>query len=1712
MAAKDFRQRSGKSDQPDRSKKAKADWRGKGKSGAGSKSKRAKSAAWAERTGGDYKNAKLRYRLKLGAWLAVLIALVGVFVAYVLWRPGYTPFLAVTVTRYGDEIAGVVGPNAWAREDVERFRELGDTTRVLKYSLVPYATEEARLDGLKNLSRNLLAAKRGGPEKNLVVVYLSMHGVVDGDGRPCLLPPDALPYDADTWLPMEEVIGYLFPKDKLDRLPEKKLLILDCNRMDVNWRLGLLYNGFADRLEDVFKRADVPGLMILNSTSPGEVGWSSAGQFQGSVFAHYLYRGLCGEADDDGNNRVSLSELHAYLEAGVGQWARGNRSDRQRPMLLTAEKDDIDLVFNRKHQPTAGPIGDLKTSSRWAQVARFWTEYHKPNRKVAHRLRPMLWERFQNELLRLERLLLAGGAYEGEFTRVSKEVRDLAEQLDEDGLPGRLAAYSLPLARQLERVPKGESAPERRAYLAAAEASWAGILAEPGGAGWAERLQAVDAARGQGIDAVELHFARMLNRHLDPDTWRENPGLVRLALSARQSAERVAALPDDTNDVLLSQRAHYWTSRSIDGADEERRLAEDRLFIGGPEELGTVRGLYSKLIGADASGGQYGEAGRLGEKVSAAYELRDRARTTTPYLAQWLFARLSRPESSELDELAELIRATGELEAELEASLRAGAWRAELDPLAGLVAGKLDALQDSFDRECSALEDAGLHDPETLKGISVVLGTPLVTGASRMLLMEKLLRADSERGEGADSLVGPGAGGDDRATDDGTAEQNNEPTSKYAKRLAAFGQHPAVALLAGLVTEAPSPAIEAAEDFNARVVFYQPGRVVRESLATLDERLGKLPRELEEVLRAGGDAPRLPAEARSGLAEADRLVRVAAPLAAQRKTDYRREVVAEPAVLLRRLDLHYLLLWHCHRTLEDFWGPADEEGVARPYFELAGREYLDSAGKLVGSTARASRGKIDLAALLEARTKAGLRPKAENLQVDDDEFARPAELKISVAAGRDLPRGEAAVYLSDSAGEGTIPMLSAEDLKEPDLRRIGVEVAPASGSEETDRTVPRHWVANKSLADEAKRLNAIALYRGHRLPCPVVVERLGAGIPIEYVPRDYSDPAVTVFGEAMRKSSVMFILDCSGSMDEKMVTADDTRATTTSRFREAKMALGVILSELAGNEDSPYQVGVLTYGHRVGWNDFGKGLEQAVWDPEVPVSRSPRGERIRKERAEGGLPHPNIDIEQIWPLSRFSEFERRSLKAKLDELRPLGETPLYLSIIEAVNTLRQGNTPVNHIVAITDGVDDRSDVDADRAVLPSHVQEAIRSLGAGKLRLDIVAINTNDKDIEQHLNGLMSDYSPAQREEELTKRIGRRDDLIDLADSTGGKFYPADDPDRLLAALKESLQLSRYEVAKSPGGTVVDTQPLGKKSRIEQALDAQVDYLVRVPDREHTAQSKITLEGGEGLELYLDRSANRLEHRRYFDQQRAAGRESVEEVINPLQSDDSEPASLFIGAHLPAREGDSVRFQVSVQNQDETAFSPRPVEAWVQITPLVSGQEPVGDYVFYDPVFVEDRPVPIVECVAPRWPVDAEEAEISIFCKFRATGPEKTDLIGVDELAARGNHTVDGLPGVAFSLEKRRGESGSDYRIVVMERHAAGSKLDSAKVAMYPPPKRTVHRFRHKTAEVHHTFYYDDAAAEGNKIGGYRVIVSPRSGLSENAVTPPKPLVVRIPD
>ncbi len=341
---------------------------------------------------------------------------------------------------------------------------------IAEYSRVEYPPGETTLEGFQDLRERIRKSQGGGPGRNTLIVYLSMHGAVDKDGQACLIPPGVSPLDSQKWLPLHQVLRYLFPEDDRDRL-KHKLVILDCNRMDANWGLGLLYNGFADDLDAARKRADVPGLVILNSTSPGQIGWTAPEEgFDGSVFGYYVRLGLLGAADRGGegndDTQVSLQELHRYVAKCVSRWAQESRADAQVPMLVPADAGDFPLVYSlpekeiaeydhlrlAKWSPTSF-TGD----SRWNDVATLWAKHAELENAGPWRTNPLGWEQFQHGLLHLEQLLVAGGAYRVEFDKSLTKLTDLAEQLGDDPAAAKVRAYSLPLATgrtDLKSVPQ----------------------------------------------------------------------------------------------------------------------------------------------------------------------------------------------------------------------------------------------------------------------------------------------------------------------------------------------------------------------------------------------------------------------------------------------------------------------------------------------------------------------------------------------------------------------------------------------------------------------------------------------------------------------------------------------------------------------------------------------------------------------------------------------------------------------------------------------------------------------------------------------------------------------------------------------------------------------------------------------------------------------------------------------------------------------------------------------------------------------------------------------------------------------------------------------------------------------------------------------------------------------------------------------------------
>ncbi len=425
-------------------------WRRGSKPSGGARPVGQKAGRWTQKKDRSYNRDRSRYRAKLAIWSLLLLGLIGTLVWAVWGSYAKTPILVAVVTEYDLPIP----PNAWADEDHELLKRLGKDADESEFRIVDYTKIEGKSSRriLGNLLDKFKNVRAGGPKRDVIIIYLSMHGIVNDDNEPCLLPPGATPSETDAWLKMSDLLDGL----EESREGVKTLLVLDANRIDANWSLGVLYNGFADCLMEIVTEDKYPNLFVINSTSPGQIGWA-APQLRGSVFCHFLWRALSGEAADDisDDDEVSLYELRDYLQKRVNHWADVYRDDQQIPMLLPVDVGNHPLVsaksleepphkFLREHVQQRQDYRDLQ-----AEVDKRWQEHENLQRELdPHRVDPVRWEEFQHRLLRLEQLADAGKAYQSRFKDTAIEVDRLAQVLREAAADSRLVAHSLPMAER----------------------------------------------------------------------------------------------------------------------------------------------------------------------------------------------------------------------------------------------------------------------------------------------------------------------------------------------------------------------------------------------------------------------------------------------------------------------------------------------------------------------------------------------------------------------------------------------------------------------------------------------------------------------------------------------------------------------------------------------------------------------------------------------------------------------------------------------------------------------------------------------------------------------------------------------------------------------------------------------------------------------------------------------------------------------------------------------------------------------------------------------------------------------------------------------------------------------------------------------------------------------------------------------------------------
>ncbi len=1595
----------------------------------------------------------------------MLAILVAAFIYILSRRRIKTPLLALTT----QHASTLLPPNSWAAEDSSRFNEQLENGHI-EVTTTEWNSNDRSGKNPRDLALRLLrerlanvAKLPGGPDKNAVIIYISTHGVVNKNNEPCLLVTGSDPLDSETWLSVAALLSELKTAWTSGGRPSgesvMKVLVLDCNRMDMNWSCGLLHNSFADRLEALIREQPDTNLAVINSTQPAgsgkgcEIGWA-APELGASVFGYYVAQGLDGDADKYGNGdaRVSLKELANYLGDQVQLWVKLNRDAQQRPKLMQPQgaKDSGDILLtdcdangptpdDRKKEESRRrqALGRWNRTDDWNEVARWWTKHDELKQQEVCRWEPVKWARFERDLLRAEQLLLAGQAHADEAADLLRA--KLPEQaLDFERSVANITAYSLPLCEKFSSPPKVvESATVKTADGSPpagndrGRSAWNNLAAKEAikldDVGLA--LRSTQPAPGDRAPVVEIQFLRMLNAYLDDKSSVQGDKMGQLlstAIKSRQEAEDAAA-PDDV-------RAHYWIAAEVDQADELRRAAEDRMFVSPASAASAPQDWQSASRGYESARGR-------GENVADAFGRRDLTWAEILYLAQWLWSPRSAVDEPGRNNLRRAIASLHELSLALDRALESRS--EEFQDSKNTLAGLLKDLEATFEQSSDVLDatKAGVISttPGTFRDIDDHLALPLVKAASRKSLRDKYLRR----------LVDYQPPTDDRLPSAQAAAAPASGAQDHQGQLD-LAAHPLVELLSIFLADDKAdekenliPPNDATPESVSGWMAVQ-GDVIRkwlsqvdgqskETIRSTDEKLGQLKGKSEKD--AAEIDPAQFASIRKVYSRAEQSIRAAAPIYPSTSDAPRK---------LRDLDLNQFLLWQCRRALDDFWGPADpNQGESEDYFRIVGDDYLRQARERFSTNAAQL---VAHETLLNTRTQAAkelVTAEANSVSLSKDaKDPVPLENLRTVQAAGGLPPGLAALYLCDTDTRDAEALRLVEAGGAVKRNRIGVPIPAKNREGRVEGKFSFEPPSEPADKSPMSKLYATVLYRGHRKIDEIPVS---SGVRIEYVPDKKDPPSVAVFGEKTGTTSVMFIFDCSGSMSHtsRNITRLDAARGVMERF------LGELEAE--NQKGNQYNVGFRIYGHRLKY--------ESVPDPKQPGRRKPVPDPLNPGKVKIGRSRytdkyvslldkesPDTDVELIQSIRLLRRDQLRELTERLDALEPWGQTPLYLAIWKSATEDFRRIDQEKRIVVITDGLNELGD---ERTPNQKFVAD---------LRKVLV---TDKPDIKLDIIGYGSEFAP----EGVTT-------LRTLAQETHGDFYEATDADRLRTVLRESLQKARFVVARRGQRPEQEPKKLNEAWQINPTPSSKAAYDVAVVTGKVETQPKATvwLEGDEKLALYLEKS--RLVHKRYKPD------ETCSQAVMLRAPTSDGVKKLWVAAHLPDVDlaKHDARFLISVQNDVESQFSPRPREVWIEITPLEEDKPAEEVYRFSDLNFVPGMAVPVVTCVAPDFPIETcRRARIDFWFKLEPTTSNATQVKTVRELQNNYEFKPAGIE-LRAELPGVEGDDETARLVIVESASNAGmpSKIAQVKVEMdssstgQPRPERVVHDYEARR----HTFYF----------------------------------------
>ena len=1296
----------------------------------------------------------------------------------------HAELFVTTTLEYEDNDAGAIPPNWMGDADRKTLQSLKGSERAPKLNVTSFSKELEFQKALKDLFAGKDLARK---KDTACVIYLSAHAVAEpflddssksgmsvAEADVLLLTKNDDLVSKANRLRLSEILNALkhLPKE------QRKLLLLDLSRLQGRWRLGVYDNFVIEAIQAAVEREKIPNLFVITACSSGETSWVSPhlGESGQSVFAHFVARGLAGEADQTNgksDGSITVGELFRFVHTRVNDWVERNRDPAgQHPRLFAGDATVEQQFVEGKNDSTFSVVlvstlksVESKVSNRseatskesidksndelfglWKRRQALEQPAHPAN--VIYHLDPIGFRVLTHRLMRAEEFLLHH--HTADAAKELKEAEKMCQKLESHAKQGHFAVANFQADESFPRRLAG------RFGLGAVPRPEASAVPPP------------TSPETTLLASPDEHLAEVLSRahkqHAMPVVMKatESVAVQTTLVELRQLAESVAF----GHHTVLP-----WLRQDLKDADQLRRRAEDSFFVVDTASARQKRDKPKKgetAATADQSAEKAQEVRHLAAEATQSFErLRDRATTlenaqfalnrACATLPEWLAFVSDRSTSvalrktrnaimnryheplddrknevpkSDILDTVDLIsgddrsNSLNQLDREiLAAALEAIALRRLLPkPFDSVEPSQLSALklstkdlmesfeqiQQRFQKEADNLRNTSQPQPSHWRFFRDLLRCSTLDPETRHDLFGKLIHL--------------------RLTEDtsrNTTIKMPDPSDHQTANWQMLCTLHALSLGPAPTRGARDKLWNEWHDLSIKDSRVDPESVIKLSRNLRDHWIAHLV-EARADCRASQQESR--ESARNCLQQKDLSARI---LFASDALDLEKE----PTRRLEEFLIAELLLDCGERYLDDFWDH---------WYEDAVKACLGKAERLVPKLLDEDRNRLDT--LLADRLKSEVLLEAAAVEFGTQPTATGS---LRVKDGKDVPRGLATTWLAYKEGDPRVS--NAQPLANHCTpRSLGLEVARSAASNDVNRfsiVQPDPQTLTSSGGCKPSTIVPRVFFRDHTWPTTKqAVATFNPCRPEGTLIRHLAAPStaeIRVTGED--RKSVVFVLDASGSMQEK----DGFGKIIPERelWTRAKEILLGVLTDMEGNtrrdKAEPHQVELIVYGHR---------------DPNDPSN----------------IAFVKTEV----PMSPLSVNLITTVRDKLNSIEPFDSTPLLTAAKRGCDSLSAAKSP-GTVIVITDGVpNDGAKRDPVTKVFNTDDCRRVLELRKGEIQQLLDESRMQNREIELQIIGLGLGVPPidnlnAQQQQAVDfekAAIKELKDFIERANGRDNKF------------------------------------------------------------------------------------------------------------------------------------------------------------------------------------------------------------------------------------------------------------------------------------------------------------------------------------------------------